>query len=493
MKRATRDANRHRVVAEAAIRDTAAALAGVLCCLLITAGAAFAQPGYPENVQGYTRDTFIQWLHKYAEAKPDFKPGDILTAKDIERMRPFVPPGFLEMLNFPEFKARIVAPVDRSPVQSYIDCSEKYQSQVRLNPDRTLANYTCGQPFPDSTLDVNDPTSGMKEAWIFNYRWQNYGAAYYDIPFVWVRFGGTHVAPKVEAPPDAWVTLPPTLGEKLPSDTSELFLGGGTFQRTLQAAYRRVYFSHLSQLPTHILPLPTADDIEFKELTEFFEPFDIDGTAFITFRYNQTKYPDRADDLWAYVPNLRRVRRASAEVKSDSLLGTDHTIEDFESFSGRPMDWKWKFLGWKDVLTVEPSYVYPHLYGPICFIPDDQWSLRRTAVIERVPKDPRHPYSSAINFWDAQTHFPAHHVAFDRTGKLWKVWLWTWKWSESFTKDWSEYNLGNHCSLAQLVNVVDVQNRRATIIPLFGAGSPGVNLVEVKALYDINNLERAHR
>jgi hypothetical protein len=27
-------------------------------------------------------------LHRYANAKPDFKPGDALTAKDIERMRP---------------------------------------------------------------------------------------------------------------------------------------------------------------------------------------------------------------------------------------------------------------------------------------------------------------------------------------------------------------------------------------------------------------------
>src|SRR5438128_1791695 len=49
----------------------------------------------------YTVATFQTWLTQYANAKPDFKAGDVLIAKDIERMRPFVPPGYLEQLNFP--------------------------------------------------------------------------------------------------------------------------------------------------------------------------------------------------------------------------------------------------------------------------------------------------------------------------------------------------------------------------------------------------------
>jgi len=467
-------------------------LALLACCVFLTPQAV-AQTAFAQDVKTYTRDTYIQWLHKYADAKPDFKPGDVLTAKDIERMRPFVPPGYLEMLNFPEFKARIIAPVDRSPAQVYIDCSEKYQNQVRLKSDGTLDNYVCGQPFPNSALDPNDPTSGFKMAWIFNYRWQNYGQAFLDIHWTWVRPGGTHSGPSPELPPPDWVTLAPALGETLPTNTSEYYGGGGTFQRTLQSNYQRAYFSHLAQLPDHVLPIPGANEAEFKEIVVFFEPFDIRGTAFITFRYNQTETPYRDDDAWAYIPNLRRVRRVSAEVKSDSLLGTDHTIEDFESFSGRTMEWKWKFLGWKDILTVEPSHLYAHFYGPNGTIPNDEWSLRRTAVVERVPKDPRHPYSSAINFWDAQFQLPAHHFAFDRKKNLWKIWQWQWKWSESYTNEWSEYNRGNRCNPWQQVTATDIQNDRATIMMQFGGGNPNVTADYVKNLYDINTLERAHR
>ena len=103
-----------------------------------------------QDVKSYTRATFDEWLSKYKDAKPDFKVGDVLTAKDVERMRPFVFPGYLEQFNFPEFKMTIAAPVDHTPRKDLQACSEKYQSQVRLQADHTMANYVCGQPFPNS-------------------------------------------------------------------------------------------------------------------------------------------------------------------------------------------------------------------------------------------------------------------------------------------------------------------------------------------------------
>ena len=140
---------------------------------------------------------------------------------------------------------------------------------------------------------------------------------------------------------------------------------------------------------------------EFKEFTGFYSPFDIRGTVFIVYRYVD---PHRADDGWAYIPNLRRVRRiSSAEVKSDSSLGTDHTIEDFYSFSGRELEWHWRLLGWKDQLAVQDSaHEYAPRYGPNGIIPNDTWTMRRFAVIERTPISERHPYKSVVEDWDSQ-------------------------------------------------------------------------------------------
>jgi hypothetical protein len=77
------------------------ALAGLL---VIAAALLCVRPAMAQDVKSYTRATFDQWMAKYKDAKPDFKVGDVLTAKDLERMRPFIFPGYLEQLNFPEFK-----------------------------------------------------------------------------------------------------------------------------------------------------------------------------------------------------------------------------------------------------------------------------------------------------------------------------------------------------------------------------------------------------
>ena len=323
-------------------------------------------PANAQDFSTYTRATFDQWLEKNKDAKPDFKAGDSLTAKDIERLRPFIPPGFIEQLNFPEFKADIIAAKSHKPRNDYVECGEKHQNQTKLASDGALENYVCGQPFPDSQITTGDPNAGMKAAWNFDSRWQNFGLFITDVGWIWDRFGGTHVAPILTKPPELW--LPFTAN--LPTDLTENFKGGGTFQRTLQGPYERVYYSHLASLADKggVLPVPGAANFEFKEFTGFHEPFDIRGTAFIIYRYADAH---RADDAWAYIPNLRRVRRITAEVKSDSLLGTDHTLEDFYGFSGRPLEWNWKFMGWKDMLVVMDSkYDDSHFYGPNGMVPE---------------------------------------------------------------------------------------------------------------------------
>src|SRR5580698_9085950 len=109
-----------------------ATMLGAALLLLALAPAAKAQNG---DVRSYTYATFTDWLNKYRDAKPDFKPGDVLTAKDLPRMAPFIPPGYLEQLNFPEFKAPIIAQVNHRPRQDYMNCTEKYQNQVSVAED----------------------------------------------------------------------------------------------------------------------------------------------------------------------------------------------------------------------------------------------------------------------------------------------------------------------------------------------------------------------
>jgi hypothetical protein len=183
-------------------------------------------------------------------------------------------------------------------------------------------------------------------------------------------------------------------------------------------------------------------------------------------------------------------------VKSDSLLGTDITLDDFYGYNGRVPDMTWKILGWKYIFCVDdPREQSAHLYGPQGMTPNEDWEIRRMLVLERIPKNSRHPYSSAIMFVDPENYYVPFHVAFDRAGKLWKIFQWQWKWSEAIPSPWNQYNTGVDTVVWQAVMCIDVQNQRGTIVNGFGDGFPNVlaNLHWFDKHYDINNLEVLHR
>ena len=92
-----------------------------------------------------------------------------------------------------------------------------------------------------------------------------------------------------------------------------------------------------------------------------------------------------------------------------------------------------------------------------------RWKLRRCAVVEMVPKDPRHPYSSKVLFWDAQTYRTTIALAFDRAGKLWRVWQPQNSWSED-TVEQPNPDRGTFIARYEGVPTIDLQSRQATLI-----------------------------
>ncbi len=488
-------------------RDCGLADFRLLTVLVVASALCFVAAGkvWAADPATYTVDTYRSWLTQYANAKPDFKTGDVLTAKDLERMRPLVPPGYLEQLNFPNFKAPVIDVIPHTPASTYLRCTEQYASQVKLRADGAIMNYTCGQPFPNEGLSPSDPLSGFKAAWNYTYRYLYFG--FYDLSVdtglirLGYDIGGGATNFAAAAPPPghyvsdlpAWKTPFPTEAE-VKSD----YGGAGHIERYLTLFYARVPFSHLADLEGKAQPLAGADKMEQENLTYFLTPFDIRGTAFIIWRYLEDADkgdPYRADDAWAYIPNLRRVRRISAEVKSDSLLGTDITIDDFDGFNDRVLNWDWKFLGWKDTLQInDPGNHYVRYFSPANTVPDDQWSVKRMGVTLRTPKDPRHPYSAVINFWAADAWSPGYQFTFDRKGKLWKVIEWEYKYSETFKPGfWAETMNGAHAVIWWHLSAIDVQNSRATVFRQQGPVMERYSPQLLKALFDPGALESIHR
>jgi len=80
-----------------------------------------------------------------------------------------------------------------------------------------------------------------------------------------------------------------------------------------------------------------ADDIE-KRMIIFMAPADIKGTGMLIFDYE-----NKQDDMWMYLPALRKVRRIISSEKSKNFMGSEFTNADMAA--ANIDDFKYELLG----------------------------------------------------------------------------------------------------------------------------------------------------
>ena len=386
----------------------------------------------------------------------DVKPGDVVTAANAQQVRGLVPeevaPYTIE--NFPELEMKIVATEEYPVHPKYVEATVKYACQAKLGSKGELLNYTAGQPFPFSEwaktatnhkcdLTPDDPQIGTKLAWNFNFRWQA---------------GGTH----------------------MPHWGQSFWRGkGDNTWKIAQGEYRRTYFSHRADLLPETTDLVKGTNLEFAEYNETAAPYDMRGQRFLVYRYKNPLEKD--DDIWAYVPSLRRVRRIASNERADSLFGSDFTFEDLYLFSGHIWDHDWKFEGDPTVLAVMDSkrecfplnvpgwnpdkiselgnddMFFACKFGPYRALPfvGETWQKRTVVKIVQTPKSPAHPYSRRILWYDKETFSPLMALAFDREGKPYRLGWYVGRWSENTGIAGDQGAFTNHMAASMVVNLRD--------------------------------------
>ena len=171
-------------------------------------------------------------------------------------------------------------------------------------------------------------------------------------------------------------------------------------------------------------------------------PFDARGILVLTYRYKTADGPlkqAKNDDTWVYVPDLRRVRRISSAQRTDSVQGTDFTMDDLRSFAGIPPQYEWKCLGEATVIapmnTKSLAYPYTDTYnfGPYGFsYASDRWEVRNAWIVRFDPRNEDHPYHHKDIYIDKETFEPLYSFAYDRKKELWKI-IWH---NHRYTSDW---------------------------------------------------------
>lgn len=82
--------------------------------------------------------------------------------------------------------------------------------------------------------------------------------------------------------------------------------------------------------------------IDQKRLIRFLTPADVKGTATLLVEHSEGD-----DDIWIYLPALRKVRRLVASNKKDSFVGTDFSYGDI--IGHKVEDWTYTYVGAEEV------------------------------------------------------------------------------------------------------------------------------------------------
>jgi hypothetical protein len=148
------------------------------------------------------------------------------------------------------------------------------------------------------------------------------------------------------------------------------------------------------------------------------------GFEYLVWRY---KDPAKSDDMWAYIPTLRRTLRMVSTERANPIQGTPATWDDWYCFDGKIPEFTYKFVAEKPMLelmhqiTMAEGKYYDGFPGPIVDI--DPWEIWDHYIVEIKSKNPRYPESKRIHYILKDVYFSHSAETFDKQGNFWKgVW-----------------------------------------------------------------------
>ncbi|MBE0597144.1 MAG: DUF1329 domain-containing protein [Desulfuromonadales bacterium] len=339
------------------------------------------------------------------------KPGDRIDNSNWEKVKDLLPPSVVNYVK----KGDFILDIDEmkweyGPDAEYKKTSAGNAGKYDVNEQGQLIDnatgkqpvYVEGEPFP--SIDwKNDPKAGQKLAYNQVLNFARVGNYWCDWHTYWV-------------------------GRK------------AGLERTVSG---RWYLNYFWNRPDGKTANPAGTI--FNEYVKVTQPYDVSGILNLTYRYINSD----ADDLWAYVPAIRRVKKTSGANRSSPFLGSDFVNDDAFAFAGKVESMNWKVIGEKTVLmpvmkwaTEGPAKFRKHtdgswrnpdnLAGPLFGFEVPGWKgapwaptdfvyvPRKMYIIEVNAKDRYYNYGLTHLYLDPEAGFIYKYVN-DRAGQYWKT------------------------------------------------------------------------
>jgi hypothetical protein len=318
------------------------------------------------------------------------KPGDIINSGNVDQYKEYFPSFMVQFIKdgYDGFETPAVihvregAPIGLGKVNR--EGGELNKGKVTLDADGNLVGHVWGIPFID--VQPGDPDAGRKALWNYNY-----------------RVSGDDMKAKNY------------MMFKKRSKTGRLVKG------TMDLA--RLQFSGRAYVdPKPALP-DNPNDIWWAQILKS-NIAPATGMRTLIWRYND---PSKNDDLWNYIPTLRRTLRMLSSERATPIHGSVTTWDDAGGFDGRMADFNFKMIRQRKMLVLRnttrwstdlPNGMIDNL---VPCGPDEPYELVNLWEIEITPKnDPRYPFPVRTVWMDPEAEMLFYAEVFDKQGQLWK-------------------------------------------------------------------------
>jgi len=165
-----------------------------------------------------------------------------------------------------------------------------------------------------------------------------------------------------------------------------------------------------------------------KTLMKFLAPTDVKGTAMLVFDYE-----DESDDMWIYLPALRKTRRIVSSEKSKSFMGSEFSNADM---SKPNLD----------------DFTYQNR-GATTFEGKSCWEIEATCKNEDIEDE--YGFSKKISLVEKSTYLTLKVDYYDLDGELFKT---------MYMRDYKKQANGKY--FAFLMEMKNLQNERKSIIAI---------------------------
>ncbi len=413
--------------------------------------------------QAATLSDVEQSFYPYKNGTPSaagLNPGMVINSANINQFTTIIDPELADHIRQGWMEMTVGATTSFDLHPNYVEATRTNLGKTTLGGEvGQIDGFIAGRPFPEEPSS-DDSRAGEKLAWNYKYGY-NWGDNAAIAPFYWKYIN----------------------------------MESGKLERTLKFNFHFLNFKHrVNQAPIPEVT-PNPSNLFRGIYAQVLEPFDVKNTQLLIHRSDDDL---KRDNSWLYLGFQRRVRRLATGQVTDSFLGSDLMIEDFEGYNGRVSDMKWTYKGTRNLMM--PFYSHndlqldtathtddPDGYQVVAFggksncYPNITWQLRKVYEVEAVPVDPNHPISKRVFFMDAQTFTIPRTNTYDRAGKLWKVWFI----GQAHPDHHLAKNKGSGVSIDDSFAMIDVQATHCTTGQFKGQVDPALN---PKQLFTVQNM-----